>query len=107
MTTILTQFENLCYDFIKYCQFDDALYDFIQWCSLFPTDCSITGMGQNGLQRIFQITTLINDLAAMWQAGFDFTNFQSISKTFTQFGQYTGQLARYLTNFNPALLPKK
>ena len=64
-------------------------------------------MGQNLLQKIFQVTTLINDFVAQVQNGFDFSSFESISNEFNQFGQIAGKIVRYATNFNPALLPTK
>lgn len=60
---VLVPLQECVYLFIKHCEFDDALFDLFKWCS--NNDCSFNTMLQTLLKKVFQVTTVANDLAQM------------------------------------------
>lgn len=102
-TAVASQFQEVIYLFIKYCEFDDALFDLFKWCS--NNDCTFNTMLQTLLKKVFQVTTVANDLASLVTGDKpDPTDFTAVQNFFLPIGNAFGKLLRYATNFDPALL---
>ena len=88
------------------CQFDEALYSYLTFC--YDSDqCLITYMFQTLMSKIFQVTTVFNDIAQLvverppaWTAAA--TDIESYAN---RFGQDVGKILRYATNYDPTLFP--
>jgi hypothetical protein len=61
ITAFLAEVQQVSYLFIKYCEFDDALVDLVKWCGV--NDCRIPTMFQTLLKKVFQVTTVANEIA--------------------------------------------
>jgi hypothetical protein len=87
------------YSFIKFCEFDDALYDMYTWCTF--NDCSFSTSGQTLLKKVFQVTTVANDLAQLLQGPKpDPTNYKAVQEYWRKMGVFIGKLSRYATGFD-------
>ena len=100
LTNVAGPAQELIYLFIKYCEFDDALFDLAKWCS--KNDCSVNTMFQTLLKKIFQVTTVANDLATLLTEPKPApTDFAAVQTYFTPLGVSIGKLLRYATAFDP------
>lgn len=101
LTNVVGPIQEVIYLFIKYCEFDDAIFDLLKWCS--NNDCTVSTMFQTLLKKIFQVTTVANDLATLLsEPKPEPTDYKGVQKYFTPLGTSVGKLLRYGTSFDPA-----
>ena len=101
--TIIVPMADLWFMYIQYCEFDDALYDYAVWCD--TNDCTAKYMGQALLKKVFQVTTVANELAAQIAEEKPLeTDYKAIESYFLKMGSAVGKLLRYATDFDPTQL---
>ncbi len=89
-----------------YCDFDESLYDYLTYC--YEGDmCDPGNMMQTLLKKVFQVTTVANDMAQMYAEGVPKPEdkVSHIEDFWERFGQNMGKLLRYATEFDPTLIP--
>lgn len=100
------QIQEIVYLFIKNCEFDDAIYDLFLWSE--GHDMSFNFMFQTLLKKVFQVTTVANDIAALFSGPRPApTDYVEISKFWEQIGNAFGKLLRYATDFDPDQIKKQ
>ena len=103
--TVLIPMVDIWFMYIQYCEFDDALYDYAVWCE--TNDCSAKYMGSTLLKKVFQVTTVANDLAALMQGTKPLkTDYVAVEKYYESIGDSAGKLLRYATDFDPTLIKR-
>ncbi|CDW75292.1 UNKNOWN [Stylonychia lemnae] len=99
LTNVVVPVHQLAYNFIKFCEFDDALYDMYMWCS--KNDCSLATSGNTLLKKIFQVTTVANDVAQNLNGPKpDVNDYAAITEFWRKFALSIGKLSRYATGFD-------
>eukprot|EP00347_Sterkiella_histriomuscorum_P011585 403371892 len=102
---VAVPFQEVVYLFIKHCEFDDALFDFFKWCT--NNDCSFNTMLQTLLKKVFQVTTVANDLAQKVTSEKPKSNdYVKLQEFYLDIGVAFGKILRYATNFDATLLNK-
>ena len=100
-----TQLSNLIYTLKSVtdnCEYDESLYDYLTYC--YEGDmCEPQNMMGTLLKKVFQVTTIANDLAQVYAEGLP--NEQSSTGILEDFGERmganVGKLLRYATEFDP------
>jgi hypothetical protein len=87
------------------CDYDESLYDYLSYC--YEGDmCEPQNMLGTLLKKVFQVTTIANDLAQVYAEGLP--NDQSSSAIIEDFGERmganVGKLLRYATEFDPNII---
>lgn len=105
----MANIQEASYLFIKYCEFDDAMYDYIRYCDAKAKQgvysCSFTVMGQTLMKKVFQVTTVINEVSPAFQAGIEPPGFYpQIEAFFDKMGEAFGKILRYATEFDPKVI---
>ena len=86
--------------------FDESLNDWLTYC--YETEmCDPANMMQTLLKKVFQVTTVANDLGQMMGEGMpsEKSRPQEIEDYFDRLGSNIGKLLRYGSEFDPNLLP--
>ena len=103
LTNVAGPVQSLIYYFIKYCEFDDAIFDLFRWCN--SHECSMNSFLQTLLKKVFQVTTVANDLATLLaEKKPEQTDFAGVTKYFTPVGSAVGKILRYGTDFDASQL---
>ncbi len=91
---------------IDFCEYDESLYDFLTYCYEYEEACDPSNMMQTLMKKIFQVTTVANDFAAMMNEGLptEKTPLPKVEEFWDRFGSNLGKLLRYATEFDPKLL---
>ncbi len=100
-----TQLSNLIYTLKSVtdnCEYDESLYDYLTYC--YEGDmCEPQNMMGTLLKKVFQVTTIANDLAQVYAEGLP--NEKSSTGIIEDFGERmganVGKLLRYATEFDP------
>lgn len=89
-----------------WCEYDEALYQYLTFCYQGEA-CMIPNMFQAILKKVFQVTTVANDVAQLFMEGLPMeTDAPSKVLDFAdRLGQNAGKLLRYATDFDPSLAP--
>ena len=92
-----------------FCEYDESLYDLLTYCYEYEEACDPPTMMQTLLKKVFQVTTVANDFAALMQQGIptEKSAIFDIEEFFERVGSKTGKLIRYATDFDPKLLINK
>jgi hypothetical protein len=70
-------------------------------------DCSLNTMMQTLLKKVFQVTTVANDLAQLVNGDKPgATDYVAVQAFYLPVGNAIGKLLRYATNFDPTILNK-
>ena len=83
------------------CDYDESLYDYLTYC--YQTEsCEIPNMFQTLLKKIFLVTTVGNDIAALVMSGLpaQTASAQTIQEYFANIGLDAGKILRYATDFD-------
>lgn len=96
---------SLLNSFVDNCDYDEALYDYLAFC-YDRENCSIVNMAQTLMKKVFQVTTVFNDLVAAFVEGVPGpTDTKDKVETFAdKIGQNLGKLLRYATEFDYSLI---
>lgn len=100
-----TQLSNLIYTLKSVtdnCEYDESLYDYLTYC--YEGDmCEPQNMMGTLLKKVFQVTTIANDLAQVYAEGLpNETSSTGILEDFGErMGANVGKLLRYATEFDP------
>ena len=88
-----------------WCQYDEAVYDYLTYCYN-GDSCEITNMVNTLLKKIFQVTTVANDVAQVVMEGLpQVTDTPATIEAFTnRIGADVGKLLRYATDFDPTTI---
>ncbi len=84
------------------CDYDESIYDYLTYC--YQTEaCEIPNMFQTLLKKIFQVTTVGNEIAALVMQGLpaQTAKAETIQEYFAGFGLNGGKILRYATDFDP------
>ena len=97
---------NALNNIVDYCLFDESLNDYLAYCYEVEM-CEPQIMMQTLLKKVFQVTTVANDLAQMMGEGLptEESKPQVIEDWFDRFGSNYGKLLRYATEFDPNIIP--
>ena len=97
---------NALNNIVDYCLFDESLNDYLAYCYEVEM-CEPQIMMQTLLKKVFQVTTVANDLAQMMGEGLptEENKPQVIEDWFDRFGSNYGKLLRYATEFDPNIIP--
>jgi hypothetical protein len=92
----------------NWCDYDEALYTWMYFC-YYSEQCMVTYMSQSLMKKVFQVTTVANDLAQLYMDGIPTPkDTPTVVKTFAdRFGSNIGKLIRYATDYDPTLYPPK
>ena len=92
-----------------FCEYDESLYDLLTYCYDYEEACDPANMMQTLLKKVFQVTTVANDFAALMQQGMltEKSAIFDIEDFFERVGSNTGKLIRYATEFDPKLITNK
>ena len=87
------------------CEYDECLNDWLTFCYE-GEQCDSGVMMQTMLKKIFQVTTIANDLAQMYAEGQpgESSSLQDVQDFYERFGSNFGKLLRYSTDFDPNLI---
>ena len=101
-----TQIQTLLTGIQTNCQYDEALYQYLTFCYT-SQQCLIPYMFQTLLTKIFQVTTVFNDVAQLIVEGIPAPSAKAadIEAYASRFGQDVGKILRYATNYDPTLNP--
>ena len=88
------------------CQFDEALYHYLTFCYN-SQQCLLTYMFQTLLSKVFQITTVANDVVQLVVEGIPKTSATAtvVEAYASRLGGDIGKVLRYGTNYDPTLFP--
>lgn len=88
------------------CEYDEALYDILSYC-YDGEACEPSNMMQTLLKKVFQVTTVANDMAQLILEGVPTeTDPQDKVEDFAErIGSNVGKLLRYATDFDPTKIP--
>ncbi len=87
------------------CEFDESLYDYLTYC--YEGDmCEPQNMMGTLLKKVFQVTTVANDLAQVYAEGLPSESAPSggIEDFGERLGSNVGKLLRYATEFDPNMI---
>ena len=104
--TAIVSLQNALLHLSDWCDFDEALYGYFNFC--YNTDnCDLTYMIQALMKKIFQLTTVANDIVQIVMEGFPKKTDTAlvISTFYDRIGQDFGTTLRYATDFDPTLYP--
>jgi hypothetical protein len=85
-----------------WCQYDEALYQYLEFC--YSADaCEIPNMINTLFKKVFQVTTVANDIAQVFMEGLPTQDSKvaDIEQFANRVGQDVGKLLRYATDFDP------
>ena len=87
------------------CEYDESLYDYLTYCYEGEM-CEPQNMMGTLLKKVFQVTTVANDLAQVYAEGLP--NEQAPTGIIEDFGERlgsnVGKLLRYATEFDPNII---
>ena len=88
------------------CMFDESLYDWLSYCYEVEM-CDPSIMMQTALKKVFQVTTVANDMAQLYGEGMpkETDRVEDIENFFERVGSNIGKLLRYASEFDPTLIP--
>ena len=91
---------------VDYCIFDECLNDYLTYCFEVES-CEPQNMIQTLLKKVFQVTTVANDITQLLNESLPTENNipEVIEAWFTRLGSNLGKLLRYATDFDPNLIP--
>ena len=87
------------------CEYDESLYDYLTYC--YEGDmCEPQNMMGTLLKKVFQVTTVANDLAQVYAEGLPSEEAPSggIEDFGERLGSNVGKLLRYATEFDPNMI---
>ena len=87
------------------CEYDESLYDYLTYC--YEGDmCEPQNMMGTLLKKVFQVTTIANDLAQVYAEGLpsDKASSNDIEDFAERLGSNVGKLLRYATEFDPNMI---
>jgi hypothetical protein len=87
------------------CEYDESLYDYLTYC--YEGDmCEPQNMMGTLLKKVFQVTTIANDLAQVYAEGLPSDQAPSggIEDFGERLGSNVGKLLRYATEFDPNVI---
>lgn len=95
-------------DISNWCDYDEALYTWMYFC-YYSEQCLVTYMSQSIMKKVFQVTTVANDLAQLYMDGLPTPADKPADvETFAdRLGSNVGKLLRYATDYDPTLYPPK
>ena len=85
------------------CQYDEALYEYLTFCYN-GENCEIQNMFSALLKKVFQVTTVVNDVVQLFVEGLvnEKDPPKKVEEFADKFGQAVGKLLRYATDFDPS-----
>jgi hypothetical protein len=88
-----------------WCQYDEVLYQYLEFC--YDGDaCDVVNMFNTLLKKVFQVTTVANDIAQVFMEGLPTQDSKPLDVELfaNRVGQDVGKLLRYATDFDPTLV---
>jgi len=86
-----------------WCEYDEVIYDYMSYCFEEGDMCEPENMSKTLLKKIFQVTTIMNDLTQLMNEDkpkkIDKTS--DIERWAERWGSNIGKLLRYATEFDP------
>ena len=86
-----------------FCEYDESIYQYLSFC-YDGENCDVPVMMNTLLKKVFQVTTVANDIAQIFMEGIPTEN--DSAKTVEAFaerlGANFGKLLRYATDFDPS-----
>lgn len=88
------------------CEYDEALYQYLTFCYN-GENCNIENMFSALLKKVFQVTTVVNDIVQLFVEGLININDPpaKVENFADKIGGAIGKLLRYATDFDPAQVP--
>lgn len=85
------------------CEYDEALYQYLTFCYE-GESCDIPVMFNTLLKKVFQVTTVANDIAQVFMEGLptEKSSKAEIENFAERVGTNVGKILRYATDFDPS-----
>ncbi len=100
----LAEINEVVFLFARHCHFDDAFYDLFVWCD--EHDCSFEYIGQALLKKVFQVTTVGNDLVQLIKGNHpERSDYVETEEYWAKISVAFGKLLRWSLDFDPKEIP--
>lgn len=88
------------------CEYDEALYQYLTFCYN-GENCEIQNMFSALLKKVFQVTTVVNDVVQIFVEGLvtEKDAPKKVEEFADKLGQAVGKLLRYATDFDASQVP--